>query len=268
MAAAIVAVAVPVTAEERRVRVALVCDAGSPEAGSDFALGVLFEPDPGWHIYWRNPGASGLATEVRFELAPGFEAGEVQWPAPVFFEQPGGLVGYGYDRPVVLAAIVRPPADAPAQTTVTLAASWLACRDRCVFESAELTAELPLGGTELERGAAALAGWRGSVPVMLEDPPFSISVSAGPLPETGAGELVVWLSWSGTPREVEFFPDPGPDLKVEASRAMTRGTLTRVNLRVARMKASASPSESFPAVVSYRTPDGRPRAVIVDIDIE
>ncbi len=35
-----------------------------------------------WHVYWRNPGDSGLPPEVAWTLPAGFSAGPLQWPAP------------------------------------------------------------------------------------------------------------------------------------------------------------------------------------------
>src|ERR1700735_1486374 len=39
----------------------------------------------GWHIYWRNPGDSGLPTTIHWTLPAGFAAGDIQWPVPERF---------------------------------------------------------------------------------------------------------------------------------------------------------------------------------------
>lgn len=254
--------AAPVSAEELRVRASLACDAVEIAGEAGFALGVLFEPEPGWHIYWRNPGEAGLATEVVLDLPEGFEAGEVRWPAPVFFEQPGGLAGYGYEEPVVLAAAIDPPADAPERAAVKLEASWLACRDVCVFESAELSAELPLAGAELARSQSALSEWRRTIPAEDAVVPYTVTVTGGPVPEAGPADLVVWLSWPEPPGEVELFPDPGPGLKVEGLRVRTRGTMTRVDLTVSRLKNPSGRSSALRSLV-VATGDGGRRIVTV-----
>ncbi len=102
--------AVNATAEESHVRARLVADAAFIEPGQPFLLGVELEPDPGWHVYWRNPGGAGLSTGVLYRLPDGFSIGELQWPTPVEFEQPGGIIGYGYEDRVILAAEVTAPA--------------------------------------------------------------------------------------------------------------------------------------------------------------
>ena len=47
-----------------RVEAQLLVDAAELRAGQRVLVGVLFEMDPGWHIYWRNSGESGLPTEL------------------------------------------------------------------------------------------------------------------------------------------------------------------------------------------------------------
>ena len=106
-----------VRAEETHVTARIVSDASAIDRASSFRLGVELVPEPGWHVYWRNPGEAGLATEVVFELPAGFAADQLQWPVPVVFEQPGGLIGYGYKKPVVLAATVTSAAGGRALPT-------------------------------------------------------------------------------------------------------------------------------------------------------
>ena len=46
-------------------------------------VGVLLEVEPGWHVYWMNPGDSGAPTTVSLTLPPGFTAGPVRFPLRV-----------------------------------------------------------------------------------------------------------------------------------------------------------------------------------------
>lgn len=256
------------SAEESHVHARLVADAAELRAGESFHLGVLLEPEPGWHVYWRNPGEAGLATEVAYDLPEGFGMGELGWPAPVYFEQPGGLAGFGYEDPVVLAAEVAAPDRVVSSAPVSVTASWLACKDVCVLGSAELKAVLPLGGDELEISQAAFAKWSDTLPKEAESGLFDLSVTGGPVPESGPADLVVWLNWKKPPGAVEAFPDPGPGLKVEGVRTQTRGLLTRIDMRVSRLKTSSAPAEMLRSLIviederEFRTP----RITHIEID--
>ena len=86
------------------VEATLLSEVQTVEAGHSFRVGVRLALAPGWHVYWRNPGEAGLASEVTFE-GSGLAFGPLQWPAPATLLSPdGSIVTYGYSQEVVLAA--------------------------------------------------------------------------------------------------------------------------------------------------------------------
>lgn len=220
------AAAASAAAEAPLVQARLVVESAQLEPGDTLHIGVLFEIGPGWHIYWRNPGDGGLATDVRFELPDGLQARDLQWPAPIQFEQPGALTAYGYEGSVLLASEVDVVGGAPSRSmTVAAEVSWLACRDVCVLGSASLEETWPPPVDE-----AAFAQWRAGLPE--SDPPFGLSTTGGVGAGARTGQLSVWLQWPDPPAEVSFFPVAGDAVKVSDVRVRTRGSLTRVDLAV------------------------------------
>ncbi len=101
------------TASAAHVRTELLANVSSIQAGKPFWLGVRISIDPGWHVYWKNPGDAGLPTRVNFVLPDGFIAGPLQYPTPHRFDQPGNIVAFGYEDSVLLLARVMPPANLP-----------------------------------------------------------------------------------------------------------------------------------------------------------
>ncbi|MBP6375864.1 MAG: protein-disulfide reductase, partial [Giesbergeria sp.] len=66
-----------------RVRAELVADAPQGVApGQPLWLGLQITHQPGWHTYWKNPGDSGLPTELRWTLPAGVDVGDIAWPVP------------------------------------------------------------------------------------------------------------------------------------------------------------------------------------------
>jgi len=260
--------AVNAAAEESHVRARLVAKAAVIKPGLSFLLGVELEPDPGWHVYWRNPGGAGLSTEVLYRLPDGFSVAELQWPTPVEFEQPGGIIGYGYEDRVILAAEVTAPTGFQGLLTAEVEASWLACKDVCILGSKKLTADLPLKGAELEASKTAFESWAALMPAQGGSEPYELSVTGGPVPDFGGAGLVVWLKWFSTPGSVEFFPDPGSGLKVEDARVQTRGSLTRIDFTISRLKTTDSPAETLGALIVTRDADGNRRATVSHIAID
>src|SRR6187399_1970979 len=98
LAAASVAAA-PVQTDH--VGVELVSAATALVPGRSASLGLRFVHEPHWHTYWINPGDSGLATKLSWQLPAGFHAGEIIWPAPQRFDV-DGLFNFGYSGDALL----------------------------------------------------------------------------------------------------------------------------------------------------------------------
>jgi thiol:disulfide interchange protein DsbD len=139
-------------ADSGRLKVELVSATGSLQPGRPLLLGLHFELRPHWHIYWRNPGDSGVPPQVRWRLPPGFQAGVLQWPAPERLGS-GSVIDYGYQDSVLLPVELQTPGNLAAGASVTLAAevSWVVCSDICVPGKAELTLTLPVRPAPGER---------------------------------------------------------------------------------------------------------------------
>ena len=58
--------AAPARVETAHVTVSLVSEVDAIRPGETFTLGLLLEPAPEWHVYWRNPGDSGEEPKVRW----------------------------------------------------------------------------------------------------------------------------------------------------------------------------------------------------------
>lgn len=223
-------------------RVQLVASADRQQTGERVFLGVDFDIKPGWHIYWKNPGGAGMATEIRWRLPNGVTAGETLWPVPIAFIQSGDIPGYGYEDEVVLAAELggAPPADG---AVIGASVSWLACREVCVLGSAELEARW----SEIASDPVS-SHWQSMLPASWSDDgaPFSVTTTGG----LASGSLTLWLRWRQSPGDVEWFPDPPEGLVVEDVSISTRGGLSRIDASVRKMAGAAGEFATLPTVVA------------------
>src|SRR5580698_5262682 len=130
----------------QHVHTQLLADVSAIEPGKPFRLGIKFTIDPGWHIYWTNPGDAGLPTRVKFDLPDGFSASDVQYPTPLRIEQPGNIVMFGYEDSVLLFATITPPAQLPQDFSgkFSASASWLVCSDVCIPGKSQDSISLPM----------------------------------------------------------------------------------------------------------------------------
>ena len=153
------------------VKAQLLANTTAVQPGKAFEVGVLFTIGKGWHIYWQDPGDAGLATSVDWQLPEGFKAGPLRWPHPETFQQPGDIVGYGYEGSVLLVASVTPPKDLPADGDVTIGAeaAWLGCEKVCVPGSQELSAALPVSASAAPANKELFAEWEAKMPPLAPD---------------------------------------------------------------------------------------------------
>jgi thiol:disulfide interchange protein DsbD len=133
-------------AETEQLSVQLVSDTDSVQPGKPLLVGLRFDMQQQWHIYWRNPGDSGEPPRVRWKLPAGFQAGAIQWPAPERLGS-GSVIDFGYPGSVLLPVQLQTPSTMVAPGgSITLSAevSWLVCKDICVPGEAALTLTLPV----------------------------------------------------------------------------------------------------------------------------
>jgi DsbC/DsbD-like thiol-disulfide interchange protein/cytochrome c biogenesis protein CcdA len=142
------AAAAPVQTAE--VEAELVAEHSTLAPGENW-VGLRLRPEPGWHVYWRNPGDSGIPSRLDWQLPDSISAGEIQWPYP-HPESLGELTNYGYsDETLHLVPLTVADGLPPGPVELRATASWLACKDICVPGKAELSLQLPLAA---QRGAA------------------------------------------------------------------------------------------------------------------
>jgi thiol:disulfide interchange protein DsbD len=122
----------------------LVAETTAAVPGTELTLGLLLEHDPHWHTYWRNPGDSGLPTEIQLTLPEGVVAGPIAWPHPQRFEL-SDIVNFGYaERRLLPVSITVPAGYAAKSLPVHAAANWLICENECIPGRAEYVLELPV----------------------------------------------------------------------------------------------------------------------------
>lgn len=113
------------------------------EPGSVNWLALRLSPEKGWHVYWQNPGDSGLPTTLRWTLPGGTSAGAIEWPYPQR-QSLGDLTNYGYDAETLHPVPLSVAADATGMLKLAAEAKWLVCSDICIPGSASLTLDLPV----------------------------------------------------------------------------------------------------------------------------
>ena len=216
-------------------------------------LGLRFDLEPGWHLYWRNPGGAGLPPRIELELPEGWSAGELMFPAPIRFES-GGIESFGYtgDVTFLVPIKVREGGDVSIRGTVR----YLICDDQtclpgeAAFEISATADQRVRLFKELTRVPISdgPGSWRAVAPGVVEarDP------RGRPIPDD---------------LRVTFFPLPPEGVEASAVVADNDGERLRVEADYRVMAGAAAP-EALPGVVVFgdgRDPHTQPQAIVIPL---
>jgi thiol:disulfide interchange protein DsbD len=182
-------------AKTPQLTVDLVAEPTPILSGKTVTLALRFNPVPGWHIYWRNPGDSGLPPSVTWKLPPGWTAGPLQFPFPEKILLPP-LVSYGYEQETLLLTTFTIPdyEKIPSSFPIEADIEWLVCKETCLPGKAQLNLTLstqPKPNIDLQR---LFDDVRKDLPTSLPHIPISAKTEGSVLrltvqPQTKVGPL-------------------------------------------------------------------------------
>ena len=133
-----------VRSRQDKTALGLISERAAVAPGDIFLVAANFDLDEdGWHVYWKNPGDSGLAPEVKkWTLPEGVEAGAFKWPAPHAIPL-ATLMNYGYEHQVVLPMEFKVPASLRPGDSVTITGDFdfLICQEICIPDDCDRLAD-------------------------------------------------------------------------------------------------------------------------------
>lgn len=205
------------------VQVQLVADRDAAVPGQPLRLGLWIRHQPHWHTYWRNPGDSGMPTQIDWHLPAGMTASDIEWPMPQRIGV-GPLANFGLQDEVVLPVRTQVPASFDAATLAVQAqATWLVCKDVCIPGEATLALDLPVRAQSAPSAQASL----------YEDTdarrPAGAPLAARWFAQGDRISLV--FDSADPPRSLEFFPYESELVRPAAPQRLSReGQSNRVEL--------------------------------------
>lgn len=114
------------------VQVQILSSELSLRPGQAQSFGLRFQPDPRWHVYWRNPGDSGEAPRLEWKKPEGWSVSEFTWPLPARIPV-GPFYNIGYEGEVILPFTIKLPPELPAdRVEMEALVKWLVCEEECI----------------------------------------------------------------------------------------------------------------------------------------
>ena len=124
-------------AETAELKLSLVNNCDTIPENGNFSAGILFTLNPGWHLYWKNPGDTGLAPVINWTLPKEISPGEIQWPSPHLITT-DSINNFGYSESLLLPVPMQSHNLLQEKIELSAKVNWLVCKDICIPGSAEL----------------------------------------------------------------------------------------------------------------------------------
>jgi DsbC/DsbD-like thiol-disulfide interchange protein len=184
------------------LKVQLICEQATSTPGKPFWVGLLFQLEPAWHIYWQNPGDSGEPPMVQWKLPTGFAAGPILWPQPIRLGS-GSVVEYGYKGQVLLMTPISGASGNPASIpNISADVKYIVCRDVCMSGHAHTTLSDPVGADQ--------AAWRALFEQTRAQLPKPVPASWKVVAVSAGQHFILSVQAKVQPPSASFFPlEPG-----------------------------------------------------------
>jgi thiol:disulfide interchange protein/DsbC/DsbD-like thiol-disulfide interchange protein len=191
-----------ITFGQNKVQINLISDYQKLIPGSEINIGINFKIQDEWHIYWLNPGDSGLKPKLKWSLPEGFSVSEIDWPEPITI-QIGDLVTFGYEEEVTLLIRLKLPEslDENQIYQISVDADWLVCKIECIPEKGTATLNLANQNDPISAESAS---------VKIADSKFQLPITdylmAAFAIKTDSSAILFWKSDNRNIRNLRFLP--------------------------------------------------------------
>jgi DsbC/DsbD-like thiol-disulfide interchange protein len=136
----------PESAPTPHAKPSLVAEHVAVRPSSKTWLGLTFDIDDHWHIYWDGDGDTGQPVKAEFTLPPGCKVGEIVWPTPKRQILAENILDYVYEGKVTLLVELETPESVEPGSVLKIAAQlkWMECSEECWPQTATVSLELPV----------------------------------------------------------------------------------------------------------------------------
>lgn len=217
---------------DQLVRVTATADVSQVTPGQKFHLAFVFDIEPGWHIYWKNPGdAGGGPTEINVSVPPNFQVGKTLWPRPMAFKSDEG-VSYGYeDKTVLFVEVTPPPEVLTDEVAFSARLNWMVCKEVCLLGRSSQMLSLPVSSAPAHGPLSPSSPIDPAVAQFKSRLPRPLSDLSGAEAKFDGHTLLVRLPSQGF-GAAEFFPIEMPGIQFEQPSIKTENDWITITVAV------------------------------------
>lgn len=161
---------------EHNVTTSLISSKTSVGHESTITIGLRMQLAPGWHTYWRSPGAGGYGVKVDWSGSQNLKETQMAWPTPERFTSLG-MPTLGYKEDVVFPItlnLIHPGKAVELKAHL----DYLICTiDKCVPVQSSLTLKIGAGPAQTTPESEIIAAFQRRVPLD-KNIPFMVNESS------------------------------------------------------------------------------------------
>jgi suppressor for copper-sensitivity B len=192
-------------AKTEQTRVRLISALEKSGERETLLLGLHFQMEDGWKVYWRAPGDAGYPPELDWKGSENLGDAVMSWPAPLRFSVLGTET-LGYKKEVVfpITATLTNPGEALA---LRVSVDYLTCNEVCIPVVAELSLDISEGPGEPSPFSHLISRFSDQVPK--DGAAHGLVIKTAEAASTGEDSAVLLLAAQAKPSFSK------PDLYVE-----------------------------------------------------
>lgn len=251
-------------APQPNVHFALIPEKSSIQPGQPYWVVLDLNMANGWHTYWKNPGDAGMAPTVTWKLPPGYTATPIHWPTPQSFVV-NDIVGYGYEKEVLLLVEIIPPTQLPEQEIeIEASVQWLVCSDeQCVPGDEHAVLKVPVKNSHAQTFGQSKALFKKARQAL----PASVTEGSASL-VGNQFEVKMPLPANASAHNIHFYPEEqGVISPLEEVKLSTSSDGNKLCLLIKKSDADASSIKGVVALRNQNDPSQIAYAAAIDFPI-
>lgn len=252
------------------VQIKIITDTETVEPGTMIKVGVYFKVDPGWHIYWKNPGDSGLPTKVKHLVPEGFEIKQTHYPVPKTFLREGNILDYGYEDELLLITDIYVPKDTDIKKfKIKSEALWVVCKEVCIAGSREIELQFPVNNTDIIEDDVFFMSWQSQLPVRINKDrhPFHYSVVKKFNEQKKLKQVDITFNWESEVKDVNIFPNTGRSIYLKNINLINDKKISYYGFSPVIFKNDIKDIKEIEFVISYKETDGQIKRIETLLDL-
>ena len=263
--------------EDDRISINLISEVESINKTNNFLVGIHVKLKPKWHLYWKNPGDSGIPTEIEWSISEKSLISNLPWPTPLKIENIStqNLTTYGYEGELIFLTRIAPKKNHFTHDSIQLKAdvSWLVCKEICLPGETSFNLKIPINKTKFSSNKLLISTAKSKLPIFYNSNEEMININAF----KSSSHLLLEISFKDqvnlkvfNPRSIDFFPYQQGIFFYNQDIVFKKLKKSFYHLKIPLDQQYHSSFDQVKALLSFKNKDTeeKNKSIIIDIPVK